>query len=56
MPYLMEVFSQHKFLEVAWGSRRGPDGLPHLVFAVSEVVRSHSWHESVVPKHIGLQG
>lgn len=55
MPYLMEVFSQDEFLEVARGGRRGPDGLPHFVFAVSKVVGSHSWHESVVPKHIGLQ-
>lgn len=52
----MEVFSQDKLLEVSGGGRRGPDGLPHFMFAVSEVVGSHSGRESVVSEHIGLQG
>lgn len=51
----MEVFSQNKFLEVSGGGRRGPDGLPHLVFAVSKVVGPHSGHEPVVPEYVGLQ-
>lgn len=55
LSYLMEIFSQDKFLEVSRGGRRGSDSLPHFVFAVSKVVGSHSWHESVVPEHEGLQ-
>lgn len=55
VPYLMKVFSQNKFLKVSGGGRRGPDGLPHLLCAVSQVVRPHSGHESVVPEHVGLQ-
>lgn len=53
--YLMEVFSQDEFLEVSRRGRRGPDSLPHFVVAVSKVVGSHSWHESVVPEREGLQ-
>lgn len=52
----MEVFSQDELLEVPGGGGRGPDSLPHFMFAVSKVVGSHPRHESVVPEHIGLQG
>lgn len=39
--YLVKVVPQEEFLEVAGGSRRGPDSLPQLVLTAPQVVGAH---------------